>query len=124
MFKVSLQKAGSFVIAEPTGKVSKGNIAKACKTIQPWLADSAHSLLVVNELFEDWDGLAAVFAPLIEEEQRAAITSIAIVTDRPTGEFGHTIRTLYPQASVNIYCFCEHQAAITWLAPDMANNAA
>ena len=124
MLKTSFNEEGRYIVAEPSAKVSKSAITKAAETIVPWLNDGADALIIVGENYEPWDDLAKIFDNIIAADQRANITSIAIVTDKPTGDFGPVVRDLYDKAAVNIYCFCEYEAAIAWLSPQKAHSAA
>ena len=99
----------------PSSKVSKASITKAAKDIQGYLNDGAHALLIESKDFEGWDDFATVIGPLIAEKSRCAIDHIAICTDKPTGDMGGVLRSLYSETPVNIYCHFELESAKQWL---------
>ncbi|NRB40906.1 MAG: STAS/SEC14 domain-containing protein [Pseudomonadales bacterium] len=124
MLKTSLHESATVVVLEPSAKVSKANITKSHKAIQPWLADGADTLLIISNVYDDWDTLAALFEPLMDEESRDKIQSIAVVTDKPTGVLSATLKGLYSNAKLFIYCYAELDAAMQWLIPVQEDSAA
>lgn len=124
MLKTTLHADGSIMIIEPSAKVSKANVTKACKDLKPWLDKSANALMIANESYEDWDAFTALIPNLIDEKSKSKLKSIAVVTNKPTGILGETLKELYPDAQLNIYCYFEIEAAMTWLSPEKADSAA
>lgn len=124
MLKATLNADGVTMVLEPSAKVSKANITKANKILRPWLEEGSDALLIVNESFEDWENFSSLIPSLIDDQKKQQIQSIAVVTDKPTANFGTTLKSLYSGANINIYCYCELEAAIAWISPDKANSAA
>lgn len=124
MLKTTLHTDGLIMVLEPSAKVSKANIAKAHKTLQPWLDKGVNSLMIVNESYEGWDDFSALIPALIDENNRSQLKSIAVVTDKPTGILRQTLEGLYSDTQINIYCYFEIEAAMAWLSPAEADSAA